>query len=168
MNKHIWCEISVLALIAFLATTSNGLCRKLEKLTELHISGYKAHIIHTNACIEVRKSIIEPNMLDLEVPGGERFRRTFTTDCCCEVTSKTLELVGRPFKNKLWLRLCVDIYNIYLRLFIFVHILFICVYIHMRTILAYCVQCSLLCPSYQYNGTDLVRVHNKTDWYKYL
>ncbi|XP_052706996.1 uncharacterized protein LOC128182416 [Crassostrea angulata] len=93
MNKHIWCEISVLALIAFLATTSNGLCRKLEKLTELHISGYKAHIIHTNACIEVRKSIIEPNMLDLEVPGGERFRRTFTTDCCCEVTSKTLELV---------------------------------------------------------------------------
>lgn len=102
MNKHIWCEISVLALIAFLATTSNGLCRKLEKLTELHISGYKAHIIHTNACIEVRKSIIEPNMLDLEVPGGERFRRTFTTDCCCEVTSKTLELVGRPLKKQFW------------------------------------------------------------------
>lgn len=119
MNKHIWCEISVLALIAFLATTSNGLCRKLEKLTELHISGYKAHIIHTNACIEVRKSIIEPNMLDLEVPGGERFRRTFTTDCCCEVTSKTLELVGRPLKNKLWSRACVCIY---LRLFILVHI----------------------------------------------
>lgn len=122
MNKHIWCEISVLALIAFLATTSNGLCRKLEKLTELHISGYKAHIIHTNACIEVRKSIIEPNMLDLEVPGGERFRRTFTTDCCCEVTSKTLELVGRPLKK------LILVTPTFIRLF--VHI---CSYVYINT-----------------------------------
>lgn len=122
MNKHIWCEISVLASIAFLATTSNGLCRKLEKLTELHISGYKAHIIHTNACIEVRKSIIEPNMLDLEVPGGERFRRTFTTDCCCEVTSKTLELVGRPLKKQtLVTHTCIRL---------FVHI---CSYVYINT-----------------------------------
>lgn len=143
MNKHIWCEISVLALIAFLATTSNGLCRKLEKLTELHISGYKAHIIHTNACIEVRKSIIEPNMLDLEVPGGERFRRTFTTDCCCEVTSKTLELVGRPLKTNFGYAYVYKIICSYL---------FICVYKHRRTNVAYCVQCSLLCPSYQYNS----------------
>ena len=95
MNKLIWCEISILALTVFLTATSNGLCRKLEKLTELHISGYKSHIIHSNACIEVRKSIIEPNILDLEVPSGERFRRTLTTsNCCCQVTSKTLELVG--------------------------------------------------------------------------
>lgn len=94
MNKLTWCEVSALALTVFFVTTSNGLCRKLEKLTELHISGYKAHIIHTNACIEVRKSVIEPNVLDLEVPMGERFSRTYTGDCCCEVTSKTLEMVG--------------------------------------------------------------------------
>ncbi|XP_078310524.1 uncharacterized protein LOC144618433 [Crassostrea virginica] len=112
MNKLIWCEISILALTVFLTATSNGLCRKLEKLTELHISGYKSHIIHSNACIEVRKSIIEPNILDLEVPSGERFRRTLTTsNCCCQVTSKTLELItlerydGGPTKDVFYFRI---------------------------------------------------------------
>ncbi|XP_061192779.1 uncharacterized protein LOC133200988 [Saccostrea echinata] len=93
MNKLIWCEVSLLALTVFFVITTKGLCRKLEKLTELHISGYKAHVVHTNACIEVRKSVIEPNVLDPEVPVGERFQRTYTDDCCCEITSKTLEII---------------------------------------------------------------------------